>query len=260
MHLLHSNSYLYPNFKNNFTQLLLGYNFCLFLAIGFMILLVLSFFSLLSFSGQLYIIQPVFAKKDCDRKDAGIIIGTRTTTIGTKCNDVIVGCPFSPLNAGPGGCSNGDLLRGLENDDVIQGSEGNDVLYGDDGSDKLTGAGGNDKLFGGPGNDVIKVNAGSNFLSGGKGNDELYGGLGNDLMAGGKGADSFDCGENFDIIIDFNIKDGDVQNNNCEVIESYHDNMKIFEQPGKIKSHLDKFGIGSSKDQININDIGQEIE
>jgi len=204
--------------------------------------------------------ESVFAKKKCDRKDASIIIGTRTITIGTKCNDVIVGCTFSPLNTGPGGCSNGNLLRGLEDNDVIQGSEGNDVLYGDDGSDKLTGGGGNDRLFGGPGNDVLKVNVGSNFLSGGKGNDELYGGLGNDLMAGGKGADTFDCGENFDIIIDFNIKDEDVQNNNCEVVESFHDNMKIFEQPVKIKSHLEKFGIGSSKDQIDRNDIGKETE
>lgn len=260
MLLLQNNSRLISNFKNKFTLLLSGYNFSLFLAVGFTVLLVLSIFSLLSFSGQQHVVQPVFAKKDCDRKDATVIIGTRTTTIGTKCNDVIVGCPFSPLNAGPGGCSNGNLLRGLEDNDVIQGSEGNDVLYGDDGSDKLTGGGGNDRLFGGPGNDVIKVNAGSNFLSGGKGNDELYGGLGNDLMAGGKGTDTFDCGENFDIIIDFNIKDGDVQNNNCEVVESFHDNMKIFEQPGNIKSHLEKFGIGSSKNQIDINDVGKEIE
>ena len=69
-------------------------------------------------------------------------MGTRSTTIGTKCNDVIVGCPFSPINAGLGGCPTGDLLRRLGKDDILQGSEGNDVVYGDEGNDKLTGGGG----------------------------------------------------------------------------------------------------------------------
>jgi Ca2+-binding RTX toxin-like protein len=147
------------------------------------------------FSEQLVVY--VLAKQDCDKKDASVIIGTRTTTIGTKCNDVLVACPFSPLNTGPGGCSNGVLMRGLEKDDVIQCGEGNDVLYGDDGRDKITGGGGSDRLFGGSDNDVLKVNVGSNFLVGGKGDDELYGGLGSDVFIGGKGADTFDCGNRF---------------------------------------------------------------
>ncbi len=210
------------------------------------------------FSEQLVVY--VVAKQDCDKKDANVIIGTGTTTIGSKCNDVIVGCPFSPLNTGPGGCNAGDLVRGLEKDDVIQGAEGNDVLYGDDGNDKISGAGGDDKIFGGPGNDILKVSIGSNLLVGGKGDDELYGGLGTDVLIGGKGADTFDCGENFDIIIDFDLDDGDIQNINCEVIESYHDDMKIFAQPTKLKSHLEKFGIGSSQDKTDIEDIGKEID
>jgi hypothetical protein len=80
------------------------------------------------FSEQLVVY--VLAKEDCDKKDADVIIGTRTTTIGTKCNDVIVGCPFSPLNTGPGGCSTGDLMRGLEKDDVIQGEREMTTLWG----------------------------------------------------------------------------------------------------------------------------------
>ncbi|HLN33805.1 MAG TPA: calcium-binding protein [Nitrososphaeraceae archaeon] len=223
-----------------------------------LIVIIAPIFSFVIISEQLVVY--VLTKEDCDKKDADVIIGTRTTTIGTKCNDVIVGCPFSPLNTGPGRCSTGDLVRGLEKDDVIQGSEGNDVLYGDDGNDKITGGGGSDRLFGDPGDDILKVNAGSNFLVGGKGDDELYGGLGSDVFIGGKGADTFDCGENFDIVIDFDLDDGDIQNNNCEVIESYHDDMDIFAQPSKIKSHLDKFGTGSSQDKIDIDDIGKEID
>ena len=107
---------------------------------------------------------------------------------------------------------------------------------GDDGNDKITGDGGSDRLFGGPDNDILKVNAGANFLVGGKGDDELYGGLGSDVLIGRKGADTFDCGENFDIVIDFDLDDGDIQNNNCEVIESYHDDMEIF--PNQLRLNL----------------------
>jgi hypothetical protein len=36
--------------------------------------------------------------------------------------------------------------------------------------------------------------------------------------------------------------------------------MNIFTQPNKIQSQLEAFGIGSAKDEININDLGKTID
>jgi hypothetical protein len=36
--------------------------------------------------------------------------------------------------------------------------------------------------------------------------------------------------------------------------------MNIFTQPNKIQSQLEAFGIGSSKDKIDINNLGQSID
>jgi hypothetical protein len=36
--------------------------------------------------------------------------------------------------------------------------------------------------------------------------------------------------------------------------------MNIFTQPNKIKSQLEAFGIGSSNDEIDINDLGKTID
>jgi hypothetical protein len=36
--------------------------------------------------------------------------------------------------------------------------------------------------------------------------------------------------------------------------------MNIFTQPNKIKSQLEAFGIGSSKDQIDLNNLGKTID
>ena len=58
----------------------------------------------------------------------------------------------------------------------------------------------------------------SDFLSGGDGNDELYGDFGEDILEGGKGADYFDCGENYDIVLDYDPGDGDILANNCEEV------------------------------------------
>ena len=44
---------------------------------------------------------------DCD--ETNIIIGTRTFTKGTNCDDIIIGCPITAEGTG---CSSGDTLRG----------------------------------------------------------------------------------------------------------------------------------------------------
>src|SRR5215203_514046 len=88
---------------------------------------------------------------------------------------------------------------------------------------------------------------------------ELYGGAGDDVLIGGKGVNFFDCGDGNDIIIDFDPDKGDTQSGNCEVILNNHGDMNIFNQPNKIQSQLESFGIGSSKDEIDINDLGKTI-
>ena len=66
--------------------------------------------------------------------------------------------------------------------------------------------------------DVIFAGFDSDFLSGGDGNDELYGDFGEDILEGGRGADYFDCGENYDIVLDYDPGDGDILANNCEEV------------------------------------------
>ncbi len=228
------------------------------LFIGFVILLSFSF---LSFNNQIFLNAQARGDDDCSSKDSNIIIGTRPITLGTKCNDVLIACPVIVSGSGLGaGCEIGDTVRGFEKNDVIQGSVGNDELYGDEGNDKILGSLGSDKLYGGPDSDILQAGEGSDLLVGGNGDDELYGGVGDDVSIGGKGVNFFDCGDGNDIIIDFDPNKGDTQTGNCEVILNNHGDMNIFTQPNKIKSQLEAFGIGSSKDEIDINDLGKAIE
>jgi Ca2+-binding RTX toxin-like protein len=46
----------------------------------------------------------------------------------------------------------------------------------------------------------------------------MYGDVGDDVLTGGIGADYFDCGDGIDVIIDFNIEEGDDRAGNCEEI------------------------------------------
>jgi Ca2+-binding RTX toxin-like protein len=55
-------------------------------------------------------------------------------------------------------------------------------------------------------------------LSGGKGNDRLFGDFGDDTLQGGLGSDYFNCGDGTDNIIDYSDKEGDLQDNSCEII------------------------------------------
>jgi hypothetical protein len=44
--------------------------------------------------------------------------------------------------------------------------------------------------------------------------------LGDDLLEGGLGTDYFDCGEGYDVIIDFRKAEKDTAQNNCEEIRT----------------------------------------
>jgi Ca2+-binding RTX toxin-like protein len=81
-----------------------------------------------------------------------LILGTRSFTEGTECDDTIIGVPVTAVS-GDSGLILDDTLRGLERHDILQGSEGDDKLYGDEGNDELTASDGTDKLYGGPGTD-----------------------------------------------------------------------------------------------------------
>jgi hypothetical protein len=219
--------------------------------------------SLFSFTNQLLPHAQANSSNsnDCDRKDSNIIVGTRAITLGTECNDVIIGCPTIASATGLGSpCGNGDILRGFEKDDVIQGSVGNDEIYGDEGNDRMVGASGSDKLYGGPGIDILQAGDGPDLIIGANGDDELYGGPGEDVSIGGKGANYFDCGDGNDVIVDFDPDKGDAQSGNCEVVLSQHGEMDIFVQSPKFKSQLEAFGIGSSHDEIDVNDLGKTID
>ena len=224
-------------------------------------LLLLVSFSIFSVNNEFlpYVQAKSNDSNDCERKDSNIIVGTRPITLGTPCNDVVIGCPTIASATGLGACGTGDILRGFEKDDVLQGSEGNDEIYGDEGNDQLSGSSGSDRLYGGPGVDILQAGDGPDLLVGSNGNDELYGGADDDVSIGGKGANYFDCGNGNDIIVDFDADKGDTQSGNCEVVLNRHGDMSIFVQSHKIKSQLEAFGIGTSKDEIDINDLGKNI-
>jgi serralysin len=77
---------------------------------------------------------------------------------------------------------------------------------------EITGNSGINVLSGGAGNDTLRGEGDNDNLDGGEGNDLLIGGSGYDMLTGGLGADTFafnSTGEEFDIITDFTIEQGD---------------------------------------------------
>jgi Ca2+-binding RTX toxin-like protein len=149
--------------------------------------------------------------KDDGDNDFNIYIGTSRVgidecIIGTNHKDVIIG--------GDGD----DYINGKKADDNLQGRFNNDRIIGDEGDDSIQGGPGGDYLYGKDDNDVIFAGFDSDFLSGADGNDELYGDFGEDILEGGRGADYFDCGENYDIVLDYDPGDGDILANNCEEV------------------------------------------
>ncbi len=50
----------------------------------------------------------------------------------------------------------------------------------------------------------------------------MYGDFGEDMLEGGPGADYFDCGENYDKVLDYDSDDGDILANNCEQVIRAH--------------------------------------
>ncbi len=126
---------------------------------------------------------------------------------GTSRSDIIIGTVQE------------DFIEGKGNDDAIQGRAANDDIFGQKGNDDIQGGGGADNIYGENGDDLLYGGPEGDFMVGGKGNDELYGGPGEDIIEGGPGNNYFDCGDDYDIIIDFDPSK-DIASNNCEDIRT----------------------------------------
>jgi Ca2+-binding RTX toxin-like protein len=188
-----------------------------------------------------------------------VILGTRSFTEGTECDDTIIGAPVTAVSGGTGSIL-GDTLRGLERHDILQGSEGDDKLYGDEGNDEITASDGTDKLYGGPGNDVLQAGFGADLLVGGRGANEFYAGPDDDVLIGGPDVNYFDCGDGNDVIIDFNPANGDTQADNCEVVLTDLGDKEFYSQGGIAQSKLQALGIGSFEDPVDLEEIGETID
>jgi Ca2+-binding RTX toxin-like protein len=131
------------------------------------------------------------------------------------------------------GWTGNDFLRGMAGDDVILGAEGADTIIGDTSSDVLNeNDHGKDIAIGGPGDDILMGYNGSDELYGGTGDDWLrdfgprnsdelnkfFGEEGNDLLVGSSSIDIFNCGEGIDVVLNFNLTQGDKSESNCEML------------------------------------------
>jgi Ca2+-binding RTX toxin-like protein len=138
-------------------------------------------------------------------KDGRIIRGTQLI-IGTDNRDIIQGSLFD------------DTIFGKKGSDEIQSSEGLDQIFANQGDDTMQAGLGNDLAFGQGGDDNIIGGVDDDFVDGGSGDDHLYGDFGDDQLLGGSGADYFNCGPGTDEVKDFNPEQGDIMENNCEII------------------------------------------
>ena len=95
-------------------------------------------------------------------------------------------------------------------DDIaLIGSATRNHIMGGSGDDTIEGRGGNDRLLGRVGDDLVLGGDGKDELFGMNGNDTLVGGEGNDTLHGGKGADVFMIDGGTDLVLDFDLADGD---------------------------------------------------
>ena len=172
-------------------------------------------------------ISVLFFSNYVDTSYARFCDGSKFTDDGESEFDVIVGTDEPNISDCLIGTNKEDIIWGLDGDDYIKGKKADDVLHGGFGNDRIFGDSGDDNLLGGPGQDQLYGKRGHDvifggfdpdFLVGGKGNDELYGDFGSDILEGDSGADYFDCGDNYDVVVDFDPSEGDTHANNCEDI------------------------------------------
>jgi Ca2+-binding RTX toxin-like protein len=138
-------------------------------------------------------------------KEGNIIEGS-LLIIGTDDEDIIFGSYTD------------DTVFAKEADDEIQSGEGQDQVYAGEGNDIIQSGFERDEAFGEGGNDNIIGGPDGDFLYGGRGHDSLFGGFGDDQLTGGSGPDYFNCGDEIDVVKDFNPEEGDIVDPNCEIV------------------------------------------
>ena len=143
---------------------------------------------------------------------------------GSAENDVLVGHAGNDIIDGRRG---NDNIDGGAGDDYLIGGQGDDILKGGVGNDAIEGNAGNDNIDGGAGDDYLIGGQGADNLTGGAGNDTLIGGPNLDTLTGGPGQDIFICGQGKDIVLDFNVTEGDISLNDCKVAATTNTNNNI---------------------------------
>ncbi len=153
-------------------------------------------------------VAPEESVVDIQPEDDTVTAGITGTplTAASRAN-TIIGTPFD------------DLIDGVSASENINGLTGNDVVFGNGGDDNIQGASSDDIIYGEKGEDVLMGGDGSDYLSGGGGNDQIFGGDQDDTLRGGKGANFFSCGIGFDVVVDYDAKNGDKSANDCEVVD-----------------------------------------
>ena len=179
------------------------------------------FIAILSILGSASFVTNVWSDKDSfdandigpdydkdDRQDIGglNIIRGSGIILGTDRDDFIIGGFLD------------DTVIAKDGDDEVQTHTGIDQLYGGDGKDTLQGGSDNDQLFGQAGSDNLVGGLDDDLMVGGSGDDHLFGSFGDDQLRGGSGADFFDCGPDTDEVKDYTPSQGDIIENNCEII------------------------------------------
>lgn len=146
----------------------------------------------------------------CDNSK-NVIEGSRLI-VGTNHEDFMVAIPSSTEEVS-------NKIFGKDMPDIIFGDIVIDTVYGGPGGDTLQGGPGNDQLFGEGGDDHLLGGFDDDLIVGGSGSNHIFGDIGNDVLEGGEhsGPNYFDCGDGYDINIDFNLAKGDVTAGNCEI-------------------------------------------
>lgn len=141
--------------------------------------------------------------------NSGTTFGPATSISSTEENESNNGYDGTPYD---------DLIYGRNAAENINGLTGNDIIFRKGGDDNIQGAQSDDKLYGEKGDDILMGSYENDYLSGGSGKDQLYGGDHDDTLRGGKGANFFNCGNGFDVVVDFDAQNGDTRTKDCEIV------------------------------------------
>ncbi|WP_425052167.1 hypothetical protein [Psychromarinibacter sp. S121] len=138
---------------------------------------------------------------------------------------------YSDVSALMGTNLNALTLTGTGEIDAV-GNDMRNHMMGNAADNRLEGAGGNDRMLGMHGDDIVLGEAGDDFLHGGYGDDTLVGGEGSDLLTGHAGADTFVGTEGENVVLDFDLSEGDRLVFNCDPEDRFAEAFETFREGG----------------------------